>query len=55
MKYKIVCDKHEFDFEDKVNLLLDQDWILYGDLVVNLVSIDKELMCWYSQSLVKDD
>ncbi len=54
MKYKIVCDKHEFDFEDKVNTLLEEGWTLYGDTNVNLVCVDKELMCWYSQSFVKN-
>ncbi len=24
MKYKIVCDKHEFEFENKINFLLEQ-------------------------------
>jgi len=55
MKYKIVCDKHEFDFEDKINLLLEQGWKLNGNIVVNLENTGSELMCWYTQSLIKDD
>ncbi|MEH6531289.1 MAG: DUF1737 domain-containing protein [Photobacterium frigidiphilum] len=55
MKYKIVCDKHEFEFEKKINLLFDQGWKLYGEIVVNLVGSDGTLTCWYTQSMVKDD
>lgn len=55
MKYKIVCDKHEFEFENKINLLLEQGWRLHGEIVVNLVSSDQDLTCWYTQSMIKDD
>ena len=55
MKYKIVCDKHEFEFEKKVNELLADGWKLHGEVVVNLATVDKELTCWYSQSMIKED
>ncbi|MDX1302933.1 MULTISPECIES: DUF1737 domain-containing protein [Photobacterium] len=55
MKYKIVCDKHEFEFENKINLLLGQGWKLYGEIVVSLVGSPDKLTCWYTQSMVKDD
>lgn len=55
MKYKIVCDKHEFEFEKKINILLEEGWKLYGEIVVNLVDTDKDILCWYSQSMIKDD
>lgn len=55
MKYKIVCDKHEFEFENKINALLDEGWKLHGEIVVNLVTTDEELTCWYTQSMIKED
>jgi hypothetical protein len=55
MKYKIICDKHEFEFENKINLLLEQDRKLYSEIVVSLINTDKDLLCWYTQSMVKDD
>ncbi len=55
MKYKIVCDKHEFEFEKKINNLLDDGWRLHGEMIVNLVNSDKDLICWYSQSMIKDE
>ena len=55
MKYKIICDKHEFEFENKINLLLEQGWKLYGEIAVSLVNTDKDLLCWYTQAMVKDD
>ncbi|UTV30002.1 DUF1737 domain-containing protein [Photobacterium atrarenae] len=55
MQYKIVCDKHEFDFEKKINELMGDGWRLYGEVVVNLVSSDHELTCWYTQSMIRDD
>lgn len=55
MKYKIVCDKHEFEFEKKINDQLNDGWKLYGEIVVNLVTKDDEITCWYTQSMIKDD
>ncbi|MGF1731561.1 DUF1737 domain-containing protein [Photobacterium kasasachensis] len=53
MRYKIVCDKHEFEFEKKINDLLEQGWELHGEIVVNLVNTGENLACWYTQSMVK--